>query len=58
MFLEGFALCLSNPVALGDGTANEYMKDRITLICSKLILGCIGLGDENAEVVYYRCVKD
>jgi hypothetical protein len=53
MFLKSFALCLSNPVALGDGMANEYMKDKIALIYSKLRFRSYTLGDENVEVLYY-----
>ena len=44
---------MSNPVALGDGMANEYMKDKIALIYSKLRFRSYTLGDENVEVLYY-----
>jgi hypothetical protein len=32
---KSLVLILSNPVAPGDGTANEYIKDKKDFICSK-----------------------
>lgn len=57
MFFKSFVFCLSNPAALSDGMANEYMKDKIVLIYSKLILRSYTLGYENVEVLYYNVVR-
>lgn len=57
MFFKSFVFCLSNPVALGDGMANEYMKDKIALIYSKLRFRSFTLGYANVEVLYYDVVR-